>query len=501
MRRVILKDMHKDKIRDSLKKAYSLRSAMSLHGWDQETFMPVGGGASRSVVLAELGAILHQEMTRPDLLIALQDELVHASSNSGWAACVRAYLKDCERKSKIPPELDKELNSTASLAQQAWSLSRTSGNTEAFLPHLEKLIGLKRQEVACLATANLKGYDVLLDSFEPGMRTEMLDPVFSRLHEALTEILGKIQTQRGALKESRFTLQFPKSAQEAYSRDLLARIGFNLENGRLDASAHPFTEGVAPNDIRLTTRYSTDNFLDSFYTVLHEGGHGLYEQGFSEEWRWTPLAEAVSLGVHESQSRFWENCIGRSRAFWEGELPQARKFFPGVLDNASVETILQHALAVRPSLIRVESDEVTYNLHILLRYRIERALFSGNLQVQDLECAWNTESANLLGLEPNSPREGYLQDVHWSAGLFGYFPTYALGNLYSAQLLQTLEKNLPDFWSQIRSGQFKNTLNWLRTHVHQHGRRFTATELMAKATGSELSEEPFLQYLRQKYLD
>lgn len=463
--------------------------------------MPSGGGAARALVLAELGSLAHQEMTRPDLLEELRAELSYAdNTGSGWLAAVRAYLHDCEKKSRIPSALDRELNATCSLAQQAWSRSRETRDASLFLPLLEKLIGLKRQEILCLSTNGIKGYDVLLDNYEPGMRCAELDPVFSRLQPALADILVLVNNRETRDQPNEFLHSFPQSAQEAYARDLLFRMGFDLSKGRLDSSSHPFTEGVAPGDVRLTSRYRAGNFLDSFFTVLHEGGHGLYEQGFADEWRWTPMAEAVSLGVHESQSRFWENCIGRSRDFWEGELPRAKKYFPGALDNASVDSILRHAQAVRPSLVRVEADEVTYNMHILLRYRMERALFSGDLQVSNLEFAWNSESEALLGILPDNPQNGYLQDVHWSAGLFGYFPTYTLGNLYAAQLQVALRTALPDFGDMVRRSDFHSILAWLRVHVHCHGRRFTAPELIKKATGSALDEQPFIEYLRTRYL-
>ena len=502
MQHFILVGMHKNKIRDSLSKVYALRSAMALHGWDQETYMPPGGGGNRARILAELGAVMHQEMTGPSLIESLHAESSqHPESSDPWGSCVRAYLRDCERKAKIPTSLDRELNESCSLTQQAWAGSRKTGQSHEFVRRLDHLIELKRQEVLCLEQEGLKGYDVLMDSFEPGARVAQLDPLFDNLHQGLQAILAQIPLSHTSIP-SPFspTAHFPVAAQQAYSQDLLKRMGFDFSKGRLDLSAHPFTEGIAPADVRLTTRYTEQDFLDSFFTVLHEGGHGLYEQGFEEKWYWTPLAEAVSLGVHESQSRFWENCVGRSHDFWVGEWPHAQRFFPEALAQSSVESIVAQAQKVSRSFIRVESDEVTYNLHIMLRYRLERALFSGDLQTSDLEQAWNQESLHLLGLTPKTPQEGYLQDVHWSAGLFGYFPTYTLGNLYAAQLHQHLLNIMPELPSQLRQGQLAPVLQWLRTHIHSHGRRYNVTDLMQHAIGAPLDESIFLNYLRQRYL-
>ncbi len=472
---------------------------MALHGWDQETYMPAGAGNMRAAVFAELGNAIHSEMTRPGLLSLLREELDSLPAAEPWAACVRNYLRDCERKAMIPASLDRELNTTSSLAQQAWSQSRSSGDASAFHPLLHKLIMLKRDEVACLAQDSLQGYDVLLDSFEPGMRSATLDHVFGQLHKGLQEILAEMRDRHFLDCEAPLPGNFAIAQQEQYAHDLLKRMGFDFSRGRIDLSAHPFTEGVTSDDVRLTTRFRTDDFLDSFFTVLHEGGHGLYEQGFDARWQWTPLAEAVSLGVHESQSRFWENIIGRSESFWAGELSRARAHFPD-LQGVSIAQVLKRVRRVKPSLIRVESDEVTYNLHVMLRYRIEKALFEGSLDVADISENWNQLSEELLGVIPGNDREGYLQDVHWSAGLFGYFPTYALGNLYSAQLEQSIRRDLVHFDSILESGNWSPILAWLREHVHTHGRRFTAVELMENATGSKLAAEPFLAYLRQRYL-
>lgn len=486
--------MAKERIKESMRRAYALRAAMALHGWDQETYMPSGGGEARAQVLAELGSLLHRETTRPDLLEELREELAQ-EQDGDWLACVRAYARDCELKAALPASLDRALNETASLAQQAWSVAKNSGDAAAFLPLLEKMIGLKREQVSCQARPGLQGYDVLLDAFEPGMRSSGLDRVFAELHPGLLAILD---VWRGQKTPAPLQGGFPPQAQQAYALDLLSRMGFDLEQGRLDVSAHPFTEGIAPGDVRLTTRFSAHDFLDSFYTVMHEGGHGLYEQGLDPAWRWTPLAEAVSLGVHESQSRFWENCIGRSREFWEGELPRARRFFPA-LEATGVEDMLARARMVRPSYIRVESDEVTYNLHIMLRYRVERDLFSGSLSIGDLQEAWNAQSEALLGLRPRTPAEGYLQDVHWSAGLFGYFPTYALGNLYAAQLRDAMRAAFPDYAQKVREGDWGKLLSWLRERVHKPGRSLDAPTLMAKATGQPLSAAPLIAYLRERY--
>jgi len=297
-----------------------------------------------------------------------------------------------------------------------------------------------------------------------------------------------------------YAAPFPKSTQSKFLGELLPRLGFDLSRGRLDESAHPFTEGMHRNDVRITVRFREDDILDSYFSLMHECGHALYEQGFPEDWNFTPLGEAVSLGVHESQSRFWENCIGRSHEYWEGEFPLLQQFFPDALASLNLDSFMSRVQAVHPSAIRVQADEVTYNLHILLRFRLERMILEGSLNIEDIESAWNGEMQRYFGLTPAHLNEGYLQDVHWAAGLFGYFPTYTLGNIWSAQIRESMLNQFPRFNGMVSEGRFGPILQWLRDHIHTHARRFTSPELMRKATGSDIDPQCFLRYLQERYL-
>jgi len=485
---------------ERIKQIYALRSAIALHGWDQEVTMPTGGGNARAFVMAELAGLLHRAMTAPDLFEQIEESIQESGIQPEWKRCLQVLRQDCLRKQRLPLQLDKALVQSSSLCQQSWVDARQQGDAQGFLPLLKSLLLLKRQEADCLREPDQSRYEALLQSYEPGMTLVHLDPVLSQLETGLGSIMEELRAANKLGEPAPFAGKFPKARQESYLRDLMPRMGFDMRRGRLDASAHPFTEGLHRDDVRITVRYREDDILDAYFSLLHEGGHGLYEQGFAEEWAFTPLAEAVSLGVHESQSRFWENCIGRSSEYWEGEYPLLQQCFPEALQGIPMESFLQRAQAVRPSLIRVQSDEVTYNLHILLRYRLERMMLEDELGVSDLESAWNSGMQQGLGITPHHAGEGYLQDVHWSAGLFGYFPTYTLGNLWSAQIHNSLQQQFPYFSNMIREGRFGAILEWLRHHIHEPSRRFSSSEIMQNATGVSLDPNYFLTYLRKRYL-
>lgn len=488
------------KVLEHIRSIYALRSAMALHGWDQETKMPIGGGSSRAFVMAELAGHLHRSMTDPGWITRLEDTLGQVPEGTDWHACLVATHKDCVRKAKLPLSLDKALVQGASLTQQAWVEARSHGDVKPFLPMFRQLVHLKRQEAECYVEPGQSFYEALMQSYEPGLTLSHMEPVFDTLEKGLLDIIETMRNQGRLNQPPPFTQAFPRAVQESYLKELLPRMGFDMARGRLDRSAHPFTEGLHRNDVRLTVRYDEENVLDAYFSLLHEGGHGLYEQGFQDEWNMTPMAEAVSLGVHESQSRFWENCIGRSREYWEGEYPLLRQYFPEALGSVDLDAFMQRVQAVHPSAVRVQADEVTYNLHILLRFRLEKMVLEGNLNVEDLESAWNSEMQKWFWLSPGHMNEGYLQDVHWAAGLFGYFPTYTLGNLWAAQIREALQQQFPHFHTQIREGRFGPILQWLQTNIHQCARRMSSVDLMRKATGSDLDPQCFLEYLRGRYL-
>ena len=475
---------------------YALRSAMGLLSWDQETMMPPKGGDGRARSMAALSRVVHQRFSHPrlaDLLDRAQGE----SLSPEQAALVRELRRDRDKTVKVPEALAAEIASTVSLSQRAWAEARPKNDKAAFNPWLEKVIALKRREAECLGDGkNL--YDALLDNYEPGARAADLRVLLEGLRAELVPLLGRILEARGDRKDPLQGMEFPVGVQRLFNRQVLFDMGFDLEAGRLDESAHPFTEGVDPGDVRLTTRYSPEDLLSALFSTLHEGGHGLYEQGFPSAWHGTPLGEAVSLGIHESQSRIWENQVGRSRDFWSHYYPALQTGF-APLASLSLEEFLKAANRVEPSLIRVESDEVTYNLHIVLRFELETALFGGDLEAAGLESAWNEGMHRNLGVIPPDPASGYMQDVHWSCGLIGYFPTYTLGNLRAAQLFAAARRALPGLSEDIGRGRFGALKGWLAEKIHRHGRRFTGDELMEKATGEKTSPAPFLAYLREKY--
>ncbi len=487
-------------LRGLSRELYALRAVGALLGWDQETHMPAKGGAARAESQAALSTALHQRLTAPALWDLLAQAAADADLPPREKAWVRELRRDADKARKIPEALAAELARTASLSQQAWVQARARNAADEFLPWLEKLVALKRREAECLGYAE-HPYDALLDQFEPGARVSTVKPVLTELRAGLAPLLQKILAAHPRPPAPPWQgRKFPLEAQRRLNERLLRDMGFDLEAGRLDASAHPFTEGLCPGDVRLTTRYREDDWLSSVFSTLHEGGHGLYEQGLPAEAWGTPLGEAVSLSVHESQSRLWENLVGRSHAYWERTLPLAREAFGTALAGVEVPGLLAQINAVSPSCIRVEADEVTYNLHIALRFSLEEAVFAGTLAVADIPEAWNADMQKLLAVRPATAAEGFLQDVHWSCGLFGYFPTYTFGNLYAAQLFAALARELGDPAPALRAGEFTPLLRWLREKIHRYGREFSGPELLRQATGEDLNPEYFLGYLRDKYL-
>ena len=479
---------------------YALRSAVGVLSWDQETMMPPKGGEGRARSMASLSRVMHQRFSDPRLLAALDA----CSSADGLSeeekAVVRELRRDRDKAVKVPEALAAEIAETVSLSQRVWAESRPKNDTAAFNPWLAKVITLRRREAECLGYAETP-YDALLDNYEPGARTSYLRTLLNDLKAELVPLLGKLMDAQGGSSSPLDGKVFPVADQRGFNRKILSAMGFDMDAGRLDESAHPFTEGTHPEDVRLTTRYSDHDLMSALFSTLHEGGHGIYEQGFQPRFFGTPMAEAVSLGVHESQSRLWENQVGRSKDFWSCYYPALQGIFPKQLGDVDLSGFLRAINRVQPSLIRVEADEVTYNLHIVLRFELETALFGGELEPAGLETAWNEGMRRNLGVVPEKPSLGYMQDVHWSCGLLGYFPTYTLGNLRAAQLFDAAQKAMPSLKTDIRSGTFGALKDWLNVQVHQSGRRFDGDALMEKVTGSKTSAAPFLAYLRAKYTE
>ncbi len=480
-----------------------LSSVASLLNWDERTQLPAKGTEHRANQSSLLARMVHQQFTSAQvgqLLAELEQSDLVRDADSDAAVNLRETRRAYDRARKLPDSLVEEMAHLAVLAQQAWVEARQKSDFTIFAPWLEKTLSLKRQQAQCIGYSG-HPYDALLDEFEPGDTTEDLRKVFESLRDPLVDLIRKVGDSRRKPPVEILQRRFPRAAQENLARQASTAIGFDFAAGRLDVSVHPFCSGMGPGDVRLTTRYDENYFVDAFFGVLHETGHGLYEQGLPPEHFGTPRGESISLGIHESQSRMWENLVGRSRAFWQFFLPAARTQFTESLAGVTVDDWYAAINDVQPSFIRTESDEATYNLHILLRFEIEQAMITGDLAVAEIPSVWNQKMRQYLGLTPPDAAQGVLQDIHWSGGAIGYFPTYTLGNLYAAQFFEEARADLGDLDSQFSRGQFHPLLDWLRKNIHRHGKRFSARQLVKKVTGAELSAEPLLRHLYRKAAD
>ncbi len=485
-----------------LRETATLGSVGELLSWDQETMMPRGAATFRAEELAVVSSLIHRKATDAAVgeLIASCESDAALAADPATAANLREIRRDYDRALKLPVELVAEISKTSSLAMEAWKEARAKSAFADFAPWLEKQLALQRRKAECYgAPAGGELYDALVEDYEPGIRSGEIEHLFGPLREGLRPLIEAIASAAPQFDSTLERIGLPQARQRTFNLAVLAQLGFDLEGGRLDVSTHPFSNGIGPGDTRITTRYRDDGFLDSLGSTMHEAGHGLYEQGLPKAERLgQPAAEALSLGWHESQSRLWENQVGRSRAFWKWAGPVARGIFGDALARFTDEDFYRVVNAVRPNLIRVESDEATYNLHIMLRFDLERAMIRGDLAVADLPGAWNDRIKSDLGLDVPDAARGCLQDVHWSMGSIGYFPTYTLGNLYSAQLWDAIVVAIPDVDQQMQCGEFAELLGWLRKNVHAHGRRFPAAELAERVTGHSLGTTSLLRYLGTK---
>lgn len=477
-----------------------LGSVMGVLGWDQRVMMPPKATPYRASQFALLSRLVHERATDPRvdewLRIVEQSELV-ADAESDTAVNVRQWRRQYDRMTKLPTELVTEFTHTTAIAEKAWEQAREKSDFSHFKPHLEKIVALVR-EIAERIGYEKEPYDALLDEYEQGMTAEEVERLFAPLREQTPQLVERIRSAPRQPDTRILRRHYPRSAQEQFCRLIAERIGFDWQSGRLDPTVHPFASRLSPGDVRITTRYYEDFLSPSLFGTIHELGHALYELGLPEEHFGTPLGEATSLGVHESQSRMWENFVGRSRAFWEYFFPFAQQHFSALCDVGLDEFVFA-INAVQPSTIRVEADEVTYNLHILLRFELELALMRGELAVVDMPDAWNERFRTYMGFTPPSDAEGVLQDVHWSGGMIGYFPTYTLGNLYGAMLYESAERDLGDLSAMYRKGEFAPLLAWLREKVHRHGKRYTGKELVERISGQSVSAEPLLRYFERKF--
>ncbi len=485
-----------------LRQTAVLGSCSAVLGWDEQTYLPAGGAEQRAEQLGLLAGLAHQRATDPAIgeLLSQIESAQAFETDSAEAALLREVRRDYDRKTKLPQRLVEELSRTTTLSQQNWVSARRNRDFAEFRPWLEKVIALKREEADVLSSGGEK-YDALLDDYEAGATREAIAASFATLRAELVTLLDAIRGRGVEPDVSIATRAYPVEAQRTFGRAAAEAIGFDFQRGRLDEAAHPFCTGIAPGDCRLTTRYDENHFPQAFFGTLHEAGHGLYEQGLPADRYGTPLGEACSLGIHESQSRLWENLVGRSRAFWTYFFPQAQAAFPATLRDVDADAFYRVVNDVRPSFIRVEADEVTYNLHIMLRFELEQPLISGDLAPADLPAAWDEAFERDFGMRPTNSAEGCLQDIHWSAGFLGYFPTYTLGNLYAAQLFEQARADLGDLDAAFARGEFGPLKEWLGEKIHRQGRRYRPTELVERVTGRAPSPEPLVQHLRTKFGD
>ena len=485
---------------DYVRETSLLESTMALLEWDERTGLPAHAGEWRAQQVTFLSGLVHQRRTSQqfgDWLKELAQSDLAKQPDSPVGASIRGMKRDFDKNIQLPESLVKRIAHAVTVGQQVWSEAKPKNDFASFLPHLEAIVQLRREEATILANGASCRYDSLLDQYEEDAKTEEVATVFTELRQRLVPLVQKLTQSKQGPDGKSLVGSFDVEKQKRFSHWVAEQIGFEFERGRLDETDHPFCTTLGAHDHRILTRYYEDSFSSGLYGTLHEAGHGMYEQGLPTEWFGLPAGGAASLGVHESQSRLWENMIGRSKEFWQWCLPHARKWFPQ-LNEVSVDSIYADLNRVEASLIRIEADEATYNLHILLRFELERELIDGQLQCVDLPKAWSDRYEAYLGIRPKNDAEGVMQDVHWAAGLIGYFPTYALGNLFAAQLMNAANDSLGNLPSMIAQGDFQPLLQWLRSSIHQHGRCLKPTDLVAKATGSPLSSEPFIEYLSEK---
>lgn len=486
------------------KKAATLNSILNLLVWDQEVFMPKGSIRSRSEQIALLAHMLHDERTgsafrkKIEKLIDLETgEIKHKSLSDIQEASIYEFRKDFIKQTKLPSSFVKKLSETSSLAIQIWSKAKQENDFALFAPSLEKIVKLNQEKAEILGYKD-HPYDALVDLYEPGMRTHHLDTLFSSLEKGLSSLV-KNTTNKEQVNDSFLYQTFEREKQILFGNLILDELKIDNKCLRLDESVHPFSIAMHPTDSRITTKIEEKNFMSSISSILHEVGHGLYELNLPKEHFGSPLCDSLSLGIHESQSRLWETFIGKSKPFWDHFYPLLQNIFTKQLSNVSKEEFYSAIHNVKPNLIRVESDEVTYCLHILLRFDLEKALIEGSLTVKDLPHVWKEKMQQLLGISPQNDREGCLQDIHWACGDFGYFPTYALGNLYAAHFFTGFIKEFPKWDKSIAKGDFSSLKKFLKEKIHCHGRRYSQDELAIKVGGSPLSEKTYLNYLQKKY--
>lgn len=489
-----------DRLNEILGELSDVHHATALLSWDQQTYMPAGGNDARGYQLATLGKLGHELGTSDELgklLSDVNDEYRGADESSDEAAMLRVAKRDYDKAICIPADFVVEQALVTARAFEAWGEARAKSDFSIFQPHLEKVVELVRQYVTFFPPAD-HPYDTLLDDYEPGMKTAEVQAIFKDLRSKQVDLLRRIAA-RPQLNDGFLHQKFNEQKIWDFSAGITKVFGYDWTRGRMDRAPHPFENSFSIDDVRITNRFEPAAPLATIFSAMHESGHAMYEQGVNPAYERTSLAHGTSLGVHESQSRLWENLVGRSLPFWEFFFPKLKAVFPSQLDGVGLKSFYRAINKVAPSFIRVNADEATYNLHIMLRMELEIAMVEGKLAIKDLPDIWNTRMQEYLGVVPPNAAQGVLQDIHWSYGSIGYFSTYALGNLISAQLWEKINKDIRGLEDQIRKGKFDELLDWLRTNIHRHGRKYKPQDLIEKVTGSRITSQPYLRYLTRKY--
>jgi carboxypeptidase Taq len=473
---------------------------IGLLNWDQQTYMPPGGSHGRGHQMETLARLSHLKITSNEVGRLLDDLKPYADGldpDSDEARLIKVAARLYDKRTRVPADFVGEFARIISDAHLVWEQARAESNYAKFRPHLERIVEMRRRYAGFFAPYE-HVYDPLLDYFEPGLRTAEVQEIFSALRPQQIALIRAIQ-ERTQVDDSFLHQSYDEKKQWDFGVEVITQFGYDWKRGRQDKATHPFTQGMGAGDVRITTRFLDDYGASALFSTMHECGHALYEQGVDPDLDRTPLGKGASLAIHESQSRMYENLIGRSYSFWTHFYPRLQEIFPDQLGHVDLETFYKGINKVEPSLIRVEADEATYNLHIMLRLELEIDLMEGKLEVKDLPQAWNHKLETSLGVTPPNDALGVLQDIHWSAGMIGYFSTYALGNLISAQLWECINRDIPDLDEQIRRGEFAEITEWMRTHIHRHGAKFEPQELVQRVTGTKIDPTAYIRYLNEKY--
>lgn len=487
-------------LKSLLNEISDINAVTALLGWDQQTYMPPGSTEGRGYQLGTLGKIAHEKFTSAEMGKLLEDVTPYIEQldpDSDDARLVRITRRLYEKQVKVPASMVEELAQITTMAHQAWEEARAEDNFPKFQPWLEKIVDHQRRYASLFAPYE-NVYDPMLDDYEPGLKTEDVKQIFTALRPHQVALIQKI-AEKPKVDDSFNHLIYDEKKQWDFGVEVITKFGYDWKRGRQDKAAHPFTTNFGIDDVRITTRVLPDLLTSAMFSTMHEAGHALYEMGSDPALGRTPLAGGISLAIHESQSRMWENLVGRSLPFWEHFYPRLQSIFPEQLGKVSLWDFYRGINKVEPSLIRVEADEATYNLHIMLRLELEIELMEGKLEVKDLPEAWNNRMQEYLGIRPPNNAKGVLQDVHWSGGSIGYFSTYALGNLVSVQLWERILADTPDLYDQIRQGDFSALFKWLHEKIHRHGSKFDPQELIQRVTGSKIDPAPYIRYLQTKF--